>query len=301
MSEDTTKGPATDGQGQPPGAPAAPAAPASASGTTTTPEGQPEGGGQGKPNKGTPAEDYVFDPAEFDRLATELPENLQKQARALQKSIQAAYTKKTTALAADRKKIEAYDAFQKDPRQTLERFASQMGLKLTPAQAAAAAESASGAGWSPEKGNPENWNEVVGYVVNQISESMGSRLAPVMQQFQQIKKQSVEQQLSEIDPGWQQYEDAMVETLRQHPTMSQDPAMLYRMSVPADLLESRATQRALSRMEAKTKSSQVSGASTTTKKADAANLSSKPRSFQEAVEVAKKALADQGIVRPSIA
>lgn len=264
---------------------------ASAAAPEATDSGQPDGA-QGTTDTGSQAQDYIFDPQEYERLTKELPDNLRQQAEALRKSLQGAFTKKTQAIAEHRKKIEAYDQFARDPRGTLEQFAQQMGFKLTPAQAAAAAQAASGDGWEPEKGDPSSWNDVAGYLLNKMRQEFGTKLQPIVSEFQNMKKQTIESQLAEIDPSWQQYEDAMAATLSEHPSLAKDPAKLYRLSVPPEVLESRATQKALARLEARKSSSQVAGASTTKKASD---LPSGPVTFAQAVEAARKQLADQGL------
>jgi hypothetical protein len=254
--------------------------------------GQPQGAA-GTTGSGSQAEEHVFDPAEYERLTKALPDNLRQQAEALRKSLIGAFTKKTQAIAEHRKKIDAYDSFAKDPRGTLEQMAQQFGFKLTPAQAAAAAQAASGEGWEPERGDPQSWNDVAGYLLNKMREEFGGKLQPIVNEFKTLKKQTIESQLSEIDPAWQTYEDAMAATLSEHPTLAKDPAKLYRMSVPPEVLESRAVQKALARLEAKKSSAQVAGASATNRKAP--ELPSGPVTFAQAVEAAKRQLAEQGL------
>ena len=76
--------------------------------------------------------------------------------------------------------------------------------------------------------------------------------------------------------------------------MAQDPGMLYRMSVPQDVLESRANQRALKKMENKVAGGRVAGSSTTNRQ-PSTGLPSGPVTFQEAYEAARKKLADDGM------
>ena len=120
------------------------------------------------------------------------------------------------------------------------------------------------------------------------------KLEPYIGQVKNLRKQSIESQLSEIDPTWQQYEDRMSEVVQKHPTLANDPATLYRISVPQEVLESRATQAALRKLEAKRDSNQVSGTSTTNKAA-ASGLPDRPMTLQESVEWAKKDLERRGI------
>jgi hypothetical protein len=259
-------------------------------GTPKTAKEQPQGD-QGATPKGH-ADEVVFDPAEFESLTKELPDNVKRQAEALRKSLQAAFTKKTQAIAENRKKIEAYEAFERDPHSTVAQIAQQLGYKLTPAQQRAAEKASEGEGWSPEKGDPKSWDDVVGYVTAKMQREFSGKLQPIVQEFQSLKKQTIESQLSEIDPSWAQYEDAMSSNLQKHPTLAQDPATLYRISVPSDVLESRATQRALARLESKTKSAQVGGASTTRRTPE---IPDGPISFAQAVELARAQLDKEGV------
>lgn len=89
----------------------------------------------------------------------------------------------------------------------------------------------------------------------------------------------------------------MMDNLRRHPTLVNDPIQLYRLSVPTEVLESRAMQKALKRMEDKVKGTQVSGGSTTTRKAPA-GVPDKAVSFDEAVKYAEQKLAEEGIQKP---
>jgi hypothetical protein len=271
------------------GAPETASAAAPAPGTSGQPQGTEGTTGQTGPR----TEDLLFDPQEYERLTKELPDNLRHQAEALKKSLQGAFTKKTQAIADAKKKIEAYDAFSRDPKTALEQMAQQMGFRLSPAQAAAAAQAATGEGWEPTKGDPQSWNDVAGYLLNKMREEFGGKLQPIVNEFKTLKKQTIESQLTEIDPSWQTYEDAMAETLSKHPSLATDPAGLYRLSVPPEVLESRAVQKALARLEGKKSSAQVAGASSTTKKAP--ELPSGPLTFAQAVEAAKRQLSEQGL------
>ena len=49
--------------------------------------------------------------------------------------MQAAFTKKTQAVAQDRQKIEAFDAFMADPMSQIQQLAQQYGYSLTQANA----------------------------------------------------------------------------------------------------------------------------------------------------------------------
>jgi hypothetical protein len=177
----------------------------------------------------------------------------------------------------------------------MQAMAQQMGYHLTPAQAAQAAKQVKddqAALFGPE--GPQSWEEVVEKIEAKVGSAAYEKakreilgeLAPLFSEVQQTKKASIEKQLSQIDPTWAQYEDAMIETLQRHPTLAQDPSMLYRMSVPSDVWEARATQAALRKLEAKGQPS-TPGSSSTTKQPV---VSKQPKTLREAFALAKQAV-----------
>ena len=237
-------------------------------------------------SEGAPTEDTFFNPADI----ADKPELM-----SAYKGMQSAYTKKMQSIAEQRNKIEAYDAFYQNPMEQVQRIAQQYGMKLTPADGAQSrVENQGHQGQVGEDWQPQNWNDVLIRAKDMAKQEIMQDLNPVFSQVQNMRKQSIEQSLTEIDPTWHQYEDQMKSNLQTHPTLANDPAMLYRLSVPQEVLESRATQAAIKKMEDRQKSAGVSGTSTTSKK-PGSGLPDKPLSFPEAVEAAKKKLAEQGI------
>jgi hypothetical protein len=238
------------------------------------------------PETGPQETDSFFDP-------NQVPDDL----KPAYKNMQAAFTKKMQALAENRQKVEAYDAFTANPMGELQRLATQYGYQLTPAQQQAVAEAAQ----NETDWQPQSWQEVESKIsrsaVDQAKEELMQQFGPIINQVQSLKQSSIENQLSEIDPTWQQYESEMATNLNSHPTLANDPAMLYRMSVPSDVLESRATQAALRKMEAKGQSAQVSSGSSTPKK-PGTEMPDKSMSFDEAVTFAKNKIAEDGIKAP---
>ena len=92
---------------------------------------------------------------------------------------------------------------------------------------------------------------------------------------------------------WRTYENEMINTLTTHPSLANDPDTLYRMSVPPEVLEARATARALEKLKGGTDSSVVPGARRAT-----AETSTKPtgiNNFNDAVAFAKSQLKQQGL------
>lgn len=273
---------------------------------TQGPEGQSETGTEGAQTTGeeTGGQPTQTQPGTTDTGTREGessffdPNQVPDELKPAYKQMQSAWTKKMQALSADKQKIEAYDAFMSDPIGQMQQVASRYGYQLTRGQAEQALKS-EGQQTGQGKDNdwqPQNWNEVLQKASDMSYQRLRKELTPLLGEIQTMKKQSVEKSLDEIDPMWRQYEDKMVELLGQHKTLASDPALLYKLAVPQDVLESRATQQALKKMEAKGKASQISGSSTTTKK-PATGLPDKPLTFQEAVEAAKKKLAEDG-VRP---
>ena len=214
------------------------------------------------------------------------------------KNMQSAFTKRMQGISDQRNKIEAYDAFYANPIEQVQRVAQQYGYQLSPAQAQNIVqnEGAPNPATAGEDWQPNNWNEVMDRATQIAEKNILAKMNPVLDQVQTMRKESIESELSKIDPTWQQYEDDMRQTLQSHPTLANDPANLYRMSVPPEVLESRATQAALRKMEDRQASAQVSGKSTTSK-TPGAGLPDKPVSFSDAVKAAKHSLAEQGIRR----
>lgn len=243
--------------------------------------GQSAATGQGE---APPAEDTFFDPRDLDG---------KPELTAAYKNMQRAFTKRMQELGQHRQKIAAYDQFQRDPATSLQQLAAQYGYRLSPAQAQAMAAAQEPAG-DTQNWEPKSWDEVLQKAEERAEQRLLAKMQPVFKELETQKKSTIERELTEIDPAWQQYEDGMRENLTRHPTLANDPATLYRMSVPPEIIESRAVQKALKKMEAKGKSSQVSAGSQTPKKSTQ-GMPDEAIPFAQAVEIAKAKLAEQGI------
>jgi hypothetical protein len=79
----------------------------------------------------------------------------------------------------------------------------------------------------------------------------------------------------------------MQEMLARHPTLANDPEELYRVSVPPNVLQARAMQSALQKLQDKASSSQLSAGSSTTQQP---NRPKGKLTFSESVEYAKAQL-----------
>lgn len=198
-----------------------------------------------------------------------IPEGLEKP----YKDMQSAFSKKMSGFKDQQSKVDAYDAFQSNPQAYIQQLAQQYGMSIVN-------------GEKPDgEWNPQNWDEVM----EKAEERVMQRLSPQMKKLQQTQ---LEKTLDDNCPDWRLYEDKMMTTLKTHPTLVSDPETLYRMSVPPEILESRATQAALKKLQEKGESAQVSGGSKTTKSATKPN---RANSFNDAVKNAKAIIAAQGI------
>ena len=223
---------------------------------------------------GSGSEQTFFDPSN-------LPEDLMP----AYKQMQGAWTKKMQEASKSQSKIEAYNHFAKDPVSAMHQFAQQYGYNLVQ-------------GAPQEKDwEPKTWDDVLTKAEQVATEKVMAQLQPVLSQVKEIKRSSIEQQLTEIDPQWRMYEDKMKENLNVHQSLVNDPESLYRISVPQEVYQSRAYQKAVKDLKTKASEGQLSGGSKTNKQP-----SSKPSgklTFDQAVEAAKAQLAADGM-RPGV-
>ena len=241
-------------------------------------EGQSVDGQSGTTDTGSlqSPEDTFFDPASI----ADKPELM-----AAYKQMQRDYGKKMEGIKTNQTKIQAYDAFNTDPVGTLQQYAKQLGFTLSRAEATQQLQTG---------GEPQTWDEVYQTAEERAYARIRKDLDPILGQFQDLRKNNMERLLDDNAPDWRQYEDVMTDNLRAHPTLANDPVTLYRLSVPPEVLESRATQAALRKLQTKTNGSRTSGVSTT-KPTSAGDEPDGPVSFNEAVRLAKEKLARDGI------
>lgn len=221
----------------------------------------------------TGAIESFFDPASIQ----DKPELL-----SAYKQMQGSYTKAMQRFAEHRPAIDTYQRFLSDPVGTLRQIAPQYGLQIVQGGQEEAAQTQ----------DFKSWDDVKNYFFKEFEKE---KLSPVVREVQSLKKQSIEMQLDKDFPDWRTYEPQMMERLREHPTLVNDPATLYRMSVPAELLEARATKAAMAKLKGTTESAQVSGGTTVR----TSQAPSGPLNFTQAVERARKLLAGRGITRPA--
>jgi len=196
------------------------------------------------------------------------------------KEMQRAFSRKTEEVKGGRDKINQYDQFMQNPVDTMRQLARQYGYQMVQGQPG-----------QDETKSFENWDDVLSAARDQV---MGE-LQPMFGELQNMKKQGVEQMLDNNHPDWRTYEDAMLDNLKSHPTLADNPDLLYRMSVPGEVLEARAHKSALAKIQGTTQSGTLQGQSTTTQQ-PAKTL--KVKSFNDAVAVAKQEMKRRGLSAP---
>lgn len=196
------------------------------------------------------------------------------------KQMQSAYTKKMQNIAESRKKIEAFDAFQQNPVETIRQLARQYGIDIAGTQQ------------QQTEFNPQDWNDVF----DRMKQEVLKELNPVFNEVQNMKRSNMEMYLDNHYPDWREHEDEMVTLVKAHPTLAKDPDKLYRLAMPEEVIQQRAMQRAMQKVKGQSDAGQMSGASTTTR-----SINQNPPeglTLNEAVDFAKAKLAKQGIRPP---
>lgn len=244
-------------------------------GTETTEEALQE---SSNPEQTTGSGTVAVEETFFDPKSIEHSPELQ----AAYKQMQSAWTKKMQSLSGSNDKVKAYDAFMQDPVKQAQQILGQYGYNVVQNDQQS----------QQQDFNPQNWNDVMQEATKIAEQNIMEKLSPVLNEFKQTKRTSIEQQLDGLDPQWRTYEDSMTKLVSAHPTLANDPETLYRMSVPQDVIESRARQAAMRKLESQRQSAQSSGGGTTNRKPSNTNRAT---SFNEAVTIAKQQLAEKGI------
>lgn len=211
----------------------------------------------------------------FDPKSIEHSPELQ----AAYKQMQGKWTKEMQRVKEGKSKIEAYDSFLSNPVESMRQLAQQYGWNLVQGDPNA----------KPDDQTPQTWDEVY----ERAKKAVMDELKPVLGEVRQLKQQNVEQYLDTKYSDWRQYEDEMLGTLKEHPSLAHDPDKLYRLSVPPEVLEARAMAAAMNKL--KGNGAQLSGTGTTTNQPSTSELPKVGSSFNEHVEFAKKKLAAEGI------
>ncbi len=202
------------------------------------------------------------------------------------KQMQAAMTKKSQEWAETRKaweaKVQAYDQFAANPQAAIQQLAGQYGLTLQQAQEVAEATG----DWEPQ-----DWQEVTERITQQAREAVLQELQPVLGKVRDLQKSNIESQLDAAHPDWRVYEKEMIGLMQEHPTLANNPDMLYEMAVPPEVKARRAVQAAKKKLEESADSASVSSPSSTNKKPSALPPVT---DFNSAVAYAREKLATGG-------
>lgn len=197
------------------------------------------------------------------------------------KQMQGQFTKRMQSVSASQQKIDLYDRFTSNPVEMLKQMAVQYGMNIVERGKD-----------QPQDWNPQSWEDVMARAKDEVRKDM----TPVFNELKNLKKQTVEGQLDKLHPDWRTYEADMMDTLKTHPSLVNDPDKLYRLSVPDEVWQARATKAAMEKIQGKTAQSQVSGGKTTKQ---VSQEPSGPLTFEQSVQVARQRLAAQGIKRPA--
>jgi hypothetical protein len=212
-----------------------------------------------------------------------IPEELQP----AYKNMQAEFTRKMQGIADQRQKAEVYDQFMSDPRGSLMRMAQQYGLTLQEAAQMQQAQQQPEADWQPQ-----TWDEVMAKAEERAEARVMQRLQPLLEtqvgELQQMKRSDTERKLDESWPEWRNYESEMMDILKKHPSLRDDPVTLAELATPQSVKESRMYKKALESLQAKQKASTVSGAGNAG--VQSATTPSQATSFHEAYLAAKRAM-----------
>ncbi len=170
------------------------------------------------------------------------------------KEMQRGLTKKSEVYKAGIDKARLYDQIMSDPMAAMRQYAQQQGYQVVQGQP------------QTDDGKPRtynNWEEVDAAADERAERRLNERMNPMLNELQNMKKQNVRQMLDNSYPDWKMYEDSMMENLGKYPKLIEDVDMLYRMSVPQEVLAARATKAALTKIQ-DTTGTTIQGQSTTT-------------------------------------
>lgn len=221
------------------------------------------------------AEESFFDPKDIAGTPLE----------SAYKEMQGAFTKRMQSFSQNKHKLDAYDQFEADPQGTIQQLAQQYGYQLVQPGETDAADF-----------QPQTWDEVMDKAKEAAKAEMMKDLQPLLGEVQNMKQSNMETYMDNKHPDWRTYEDSMLDVLKEHPTLSKSPDLLYDLALPPEVKQARAHKSAMSKIKGQTEASEVSGRSTTTKTPNQ-NLG-EVKTLNDAVAVARQRLAQKGIAAP---
>jgi hypothetical protein len=203
------------------------------------------------------------------------------------KEMQRSYSKKTQDIADLRTKAQQVDAFRKDPVRVMQQYASQLGYQMVKGQP------------TDSSGKPlkfDSWEGVMDESTRRSKAEVEAQFAPLFNEVKHMKQQNIEMWYDNNHPDWRVYEDRMAENLNKYKELINDPGLLYRISVPEEVLEARAMKAALAKLNGDAQSGRVSGQSATTQQT---SRKAGKMSFDDAVKAARQSMKERGFSRPS--
>ena len=198
------------------------------------------------------------------------------------KRMQSSFTKKMQSAKELKDKAQLVDAYNADPLGFTRQLAAQHGLNLN-------SQAPQGNTGEQTEFKPDNWGDVFKEFEGRMSAYLANHFSPVLQEVKEVKQKQIETILDEEAPEWREYEDDMISMLKDHPTLAKDTQKLIRLAIPKEVIEGRAMQKALSRIDKKGKAAKISQGSTTTK--TVAPTKTGIMSFADAIKAAKNELA----------
>ena len=200
------------------------------------------------------------------------------------RQMQGEFTKRMQGISGSQTKIDAYNAFESDPLGYMRNLATQYGWNLI-----------EGGGQAKDSGefNPQTWDDVKQHFLAEARQELAKEFAPLTNEVKNLKRLSMEAQLDKDHSDWRTYESKMTDLLVTHPTLVNDHETLYRMAVPKELIEQRATKAALAKVKGGTANAEIGGNKTTS-----VSTTDSPPKFENIAEAAKWAkshLASKGI------
>lgn len=206
--------------------------------------------------------------------------------KAAYKQMQGKWTKEMQRFKEGGKKVEAYDSFISNPMTAIQQIAQQYGYNLVQRDPKAK---------DGEAQTPKTWDDVYARAKQEVLKE----LSPVLGEVRQLKQQNVESYLDNNYADWRTFETEMMDTLKTHPTLAHDPDKLYRLSVPEEVWEARATKAAMAKLKATSEAGQISGPNAAPKQSPNNGPPAKGASFNDIVNWAKSELARKGM-RPGV-
>lgn len=197
------------------------------------------------------------------------------------KRMQSSFTKKMQSAKELTDKAKLVDAYNADPIGFTRQLAAQHGLNLN-------SQAPQGNTGEQTEFKPDNWGDVFKEFEGRMSAYLANHFSPVLQEVKEVKQKQIETILDEEAPEWREYEDDMISMLKDHPTLAKDTQKLIRLAIPKEVIEGRAMQKALSRIDKKGKAAKISQGSTTTK--TVAPSKTGVMSFADAIKAAKNEL-----------